>query len=128
MRIRKHLDISLNEDEKILNYKYYYFSGFPIPKDIKAWKKQNTPTIDWDLGNLTIENFEKKNNIKYQIKITEEVGKSPYYSSSCTLESNHQSITIRMAKKTFIVYNVKIRAFIDNVFGEWSESERFDRY
>lgn len=64
-KIRKHLDISLNKAEKILNYKYYYFSGLPIPKNINVCKNQNTPSIYWDVGDLTIKKFEKNNNIKY---------------------------------------------------------------
>lgn len=125
-KIIKHLDISLNEKDDTLNYKYYYFSGLPTPKNINAFKNQNHPTIYWDLGDLTIKNFEKYNNIQYEIEI-KDIGKSYNYLSG-RLVTSQPRITITVEKKTFIVYEVKIRAFIDDVFGEWSKVEIFDRH
>ena len=73
---------------------------------------------------MAIPKFEDCNNIKYQIKIRD-LG---YASKVAIFDSSERGIIITFMKKTFIEYEVKIRAFIDNVFGEWSKIERFDRH
>ena len=44
----KNLDIYFNSDLNKIDYKDYYFSGIPIPKNIKAKEKRNEVYISWE--------------------------------------------------------------------------------
>ena len=72
----KNIDIEYNPLYKYeLYYKYYYFSGIPVPSDIEVHKKEGQPYITWDIGDIRIKNYDKE-NIKYFIEIE---GKKKYY-------------------------------------------------
>ena len=69
-QLMKNLCISF-KDEKI-EYKYYYFNGLPIPKDIKIYYLSNNSfKISWEIDEIDIINVEKK-QLKYGIEMKKE--------------------------------------------------------
>ena len=112
----KNLDIYFNSDLNNIDYKEYYFSGIPIPKNIKAEEKGNKVYISWDIDDFRIKNFDI-NNIKYKIEI-KGANKTSTYES---LETN----LILQDYQLNIEYEIKIKCEIDDYFGKWSQIENF---
>ncbi len=94
----------------------YYFSGIPIPKDIKAEKKEEKLFISWNINNFKL-NYIDINDIRYQIKVKINKEESTY-------EINNTNISLDKYDLNAI-YEIKIRALINNYFGEWSEVKKF---
>jgi len=111
----RNLDISLNENNT-LNYKHYYFNGNPIPKNIKIEDKNNKIEINWEINDLSIKDFDMK-KIKYSIQIKVKDKYLNYETSERYLILDKNEINID--------YEVKIRALIDGLCGNWSEIKKF---
>ena len=112
----KNLDISFH-DNSTLNYKDYFFNGIPIPKNIKTEEINNKVKISWDLDDLRIKDFDKK-NIKYSLKIKDSIF------SCLNYEASEKKILINELKKNG-EYEVNVRALIDGSSGDWSETKKF---
>ena len=94
------------------SYKYYYFSGIPIPKLASIVKYDKKISISWNMEELRI-----NGQIKYSVVINID-GKEFKYETSDT-----QFSLKKYNEKA--VYEVKIRAFIDDLYGDWSELKKF---
>ena len=94
------------------SYKYYYFSGIPIPKLASIVKCDKKISISWNMEELRI-----NGQIKYSVVINID-GKEFKYETSDT-----QFSLKKYNEKA--VYEVKIRAFIDDLYGDWSELKKF---
>ena len=112
----KNIEIYYNSDLNTLEYKDYYCSGIPIPKNIKIEKQESKLLIYWDIDNYIIKDFNKK-NIQYKIEVKED-------NKILVYKSSEKHITIDKYKYN-IKYEVKIRAFFDCYFGDWSENIKF---
>ena len=94
------------------NYTYYYFSGITIPKNITVYKNNNKLSISWLMDELRT-----KDPIKFylHIKINGE-------------ESIYENNTIGFSLDKYdenADYEIKIRACINETFGDWSETKKF---
>ena len=107
----KNLDIYFIN--KSIYYKEYYFSGIPIPKDIKAEIKDNKLLISWD---LRTKNFDIK-NVKYLLKLKYENEYTDYEASKTNILIDEYKINID--------YEVKVRALINGLYGGWSDLMKF---
>ena len=107
----KNLDIYYNKEVDIISYEDYYFSGFPIPKDINYEKKGKQLLLTWNISKLGDEQYDYIINIKTNNEET----------------SHNSSINNFLLDKyeTNVEYEVKIRASIDDCFGDWSEIKKF---
>ena len=115
----KNIDISFNSDSNTLVYKDYYFSGIPIPKNIKneTQGKGRRVIISWDIDDFKIKDLDIK-NIKYLLEIRN--GNQVYTKETCDKKI---SLNMNMLNND---YNIKIRAFIDDIYGNWSEIKNFN--
>ena len=107
----RNIDISLNSELNTLNYKDYYFSGIPIPKNINIEEKEDKIFISWDIDEFRIKNYNIK-DIEYMVEIKNR-------GFVCNIKSS--------AKTTFIEknrmdgeLNIKIKAFIEGIDGNFS--------
>lgn len=113
----KNIDISFRSIFNNLYFDEYYFSGIPVPKDIKVVKKEDKISITWNIGNIRTNNLNKL--IKYFINIK--------------IDGNEDMSTYTSFQTNFLLdkydenkdYEIKIRASIDGSLGEWSEIEKF---
>ena len=110
----RNIDISLNSELNTLNYKDYYFSGIPIPKNINIEEKGDKIFISWDIDEFRIKNYNIK-DIEYMVEIKNR-------GFVCNIKSS--------AKTTFIEknrmdreLNIKIKAFIEGIDGNFSENK-----
>ena len=114
----RNLDISYNNLSNEILYNYYYFSGSPIPKDIKIEKKDDKIFISWNIGDVKKNDF-YGNNIKFFVHIENEVISKVYQ----TFEK-----CILLNKNEFKMENdneVKILSIVDKFTGKWSKSKKF---
>ena len=107
----KNLDIYYNKEVDIISYEDYYFSGFPIPKDINYEKKGKQLLLTWNISKLGEEKYDYIINIKTNDEET-------------THNSNVNNFLLDKYE-TNVEYEVKIRASIDDCFGDWSEIKKF---
>ena len=63
----RNLDITFNSDLNTLDYKDYYFSGIPVPKNIKTEIQRNV-ILSWDIDKFKVKYFDNK-KIKYEVEI-----------------------------------------------------------
>ena len=110
----RNIDISLNSELNTLNYKDYYFSGIPIPKNINIEEKEDKIFISWNIDEFRIKNYNIK-DIEYMVEIKNR-------GFVCNIKSS--------AKTTFIEknrmdgeLNIKIKAFIEGIDGNFSENK-----
>ena len=113
-KVIRNIDISLNSELNTLNYKDYYFSGIPIPKNINIEEKGDKIFISWDIDEFRIKNYKIK-DIEYMVEIKNR-------GFVCNIKSS--------AKTTFIEknrmdgeLNIKIKAFIEGIDGNFSENK-----
>ena len=123
-QLMKNLCISF-KDEKI-EYKYYYFNGLPIPKDIKIYYLSNNSfKISWEIDDIDILNLEN-NQLKYGVEMKKENEKSILYEiknkycspNKLDYETNYEIriCTIYNNYKTIFSQTYKIKTdFIDSV-------------
>lgn len=112
-------EISFNKFNYNISCFDYYFNGIPIPKDIKVNEKGEKLIISWNTNNFIVKYLDN-NNIKYQIKIKVNFDESTYEISDTSISLDKYDY--------YAIYEVKIRALIDNYFGEWSEIKKFKIY
>jgi hypothetical protein len=112
----RNLDISFNSDLDALNYKDYYFSGIPVPNNIKKEIQGQNVIISWDINNFKLKEFDMK-NIKYVLEIK---NGDKFYSNETT--EKKMLLDICKLKNTF---EIKIKASIDDICGNWSEIKSF---
>lgn len=109
----RNYDISF-ESDKYVFYNDYYFNGIPIPKNIKAEKREGKLYIFWDLDNSNIKNI-KTDSIKYSL-IIKIIG-SDLFGYKC--ETNDKFYYYNYYDE-INDYEIKVRALIDNYQSEWS--------
>ena len=109
----KSVDISYNNESNKISYNDYYFSGIPIPKDIKYEIKDNKLNISWNIDKYRIKDL--INTFHIQIKVNNK-------ENTYTTLFNEYSLD---NYETNVEYKVKIRSCIDNLFGDWSEIKKF---
>ena len=109
----RNYDISF-ESDKYVFYNDYYFNGIPIPKNIKAEKREGKLYIFWDLDNSNIKNI-KTDSIKYSL-IIKIIG-SDLLGYKC--ETNDKFYYYNYYDE-INDYEIKVRALIDNYQSEWS--------
>ena len=102
-------EISFNKFNCNISYFDYYFCGIPIPTNIRAEKKKEKLVISWNINNYLIKNIYPK----YQIHIKTNKDETTFITSKTNFPIDEYD--------SKAVYEIKIRAFIDNYFGEWSE-------
>ena len=102
-------EISFNKFNCNISYFDYYFSGIPIPTNIRAEKKKEKLVISWNISNYLIKNIYPI----YQIHIKTNKDETTFKTSNTNFPIDEYD--------SKAVYEIKIRAFIDNYFGEWSE-------
>ena len=56
----KNIEINYNSDLNKLEYKDYYFSGIPIPKNIKTEEQEGKLIIYWDIEYFMFKDFNLK--------------------------------------------------------------------
>ena len=106
------IDIYFNSDLNSLDFKDYYLSGIPIPKNIITEVKKNKLVISWNIDDCRIKDFDIE-NVNYKIKIKGD-------NKTSTYEAPETNITLNDFKYN-IDYEIKIRAIIDDYYGNWSE-------
>ena len=94
------------------SYKYYYFSGIPIPKLASIVKYDKKISISWNMEELRI-----NGQIKYSVVINIDGEEFKY-------ETSDTQFSLKKYNEK-AVYEVKIRAFIDDLYGDWSELKKF---
>lgn len=109
----RNYDISF-ESDKYVFYNDYYFNGIPIPKNIKAEKREGKLYIFWDLDNSNIKNI-KTDSIKYSL-IIKIIG-SDLLGYKCETNDKFYYYNYYDEKND---YEIKVRALIDNYQSEWS--------
>ena len=109
----KSVDISYNNESNKISYNEYYFSGIPIPKDIKYEIKDNKLNLSWNIDKYKFKNL--INTFHVQIKVNNK-------ENTYTTLFNEYSLD---NYETNVEYEVKIRSCIDNLFGDWSEIIKF---
>ena len=117
----KNLDISFNTELKAINYKEYYFNGIPVPKNIKNENPgnfHNNIIISWEIDDLRIRDYDIK-DIKYLLEIK---NGDKIYSN----ETSGKKIGLDRNKLNN-EYEIKIRAFVKDIYGVWSKVEKFSR-
>ena len=68
----KNLKISFKEDENIVKYEEYYFSGIPPPNDIEFKDiKSNQMKMYWKINDINNLNFDN-NKIKFKVELRKE--------------------------------------------------------
>ena len=112
----KNLDISFNSDLNTLDYKDYCFSGIPIPKNIKKEIQGQYANISWDVDNFRSNEYDIR-KIKYLL----EVKNGDKFYSKETAEKR-MSLNIYNLNNN---YELKIRTFIGDIQGNWSEIKSF---
>ena len=113
---KRNLDISFNSDLDVLDYKDYYFSGIPVPNNIKKEIQGQNVIISWDINNFKLKEFDMK-NIKYVLEIK---NGDKFYSN----ETTEKKMLLDMYKLNNF-FEIKIKASIDDIFGNWSEMKKF---
>ena len=63
----KSVDISYNNESNKISYNEYYFSGIPIPKDIKYEIKDNKLNLSWNIDKYIFKDL--INTFHVQIKV-----------------------------------------------------------
>ena len=108
----RNYDIYFISDNYTL-YDDYYFNGIPIPKNIKAEKKDRKLYITWDLDNSNIKNI-NTDNIKYSlvIKIIGNFFDHKYETKDKFYYYDNYDERLD--------YEVKLRASLDGYNGEWN--------
>ena len=109
----KSVDISYNNESNKISYNEYYFSGIPIPKDIKYEIKDNKLNLSWNIDKYIFKDL--INTFHVQIKVNNK-------ENTYTTLFNEYSLD---NYETNVEYEVKIRSCIDNLFGDWSEIIKF---
>ena len=110
----RNIDISLNSELNTLNYKDYYFSGIPIPKNINIEEKEDKIFISWDIDEFRIKIYNIK-DIEYVVEIKNRV-------FVCNIKSSAKTTFI---EKNRIVgdLNIKIKASVEHIEGIYSEEK-----
>ena len=109
----KNLNISFNDNN--IKYEEYYFSGMPIPKNIKFSDiKINSFKVSWELDNIKIIDIDLK-QIKYNVELKEENIKfiSMY-------EGKENNCIIDNLKEN-TKYSIRICSIYNNIKSNYSE-------
>ena len=116
----KNIDISFNSELNAINYKDYCFNGIPVPKNIKNENQgnygNNIIIISWDIDDLKIRDYDIK-NIKYLLEIKNDDKIYTKETSGKRIEWDRNKLNKD--------YEIKIRAFIKDIYGNWSKVEKF---
>lgn len=108
----KNIDINFDNISKKISYRDYYFSGNPIPKDIKYEIKENQLLLSWNINELRIK---EPYNFVVQIKVNNKENIYKVLFPKFILDKY----------ETNAQYEVKIRTSIDGSFGDWSDIKKF---
>ena len=109
----KSVDISYNTESNNISYNEYFFSGIPIPKDIKYEIIGNKLRLSWNINKYKIINFINTFYIHIKVNNIENIYTTIF--NGYSLDKYDKNVE----------YEVKIRSCIDNHFGDWSEIIKF---
>ena len=112
----RNLDISFNSDLNTLDYKDYYFSGIPVPKNIKT-EIQGNVILSWDIDKFKVKDFDNK-KIKYEVEIKKD--------NEIFSNESYEKIMHLDRQKLNNDCEIKIRAIYDDIYGNWSEIQKFN--
>ena len=110
----RNIDISINLELNAINYKDFYFSGIPIPKNINIEEKEDKIFILWDIDEFRITNYNIK-DIEYIVEV-----KNWFY--VCNIKSSEKRTFIEKNRMTGDL-NIKIKACIEGIEGNFSENK-----
>ena len=110
----RNIDISINLELNAINYKDFYFSGIPTPKNINIEEKEDKIFILWDIDEFRITNYNIK-DIEYIVEI-----KNWFY--VCNIKSSEKRTFIEKNRMTGDL-NIKIKACIEGIEGNFSENK-----
>ena len=112
-KFMKGLNISYNQD--VINYEEYYFSGLPIPKDIKIYDiTGNGFKVSWKIDDIQKDNMSNK-QIKYELEIKKENDKfkSIYNGTDDNYTINNLDENAN--------YEIKVCSIYNNIKSNYSE-------
>ena len=111
----KNIDIIFGSFLNNLYINEYYFSGIPVPKDIKVEENDNKIAISWTIADIRKNDLFFDNKYKYLInaKINGHDDKLVY-----TSFKNYLLLEKYDENKD---YEIKVRICLDDALGEWSE-------
>ena len=100
------------EEENIIKYEDYYFSGIQAPKNVKYYIYASSIDISWTFENIDL-NY--NNNIKFKVEMRKENEdyKNVYEGTNYNCEVNN------LSKNTN--YEFRISSSINNINGIWTE-------
>ena len=112
----RNLDITFNSDLNTLDYKDYYFSGIPVPKNIKT-EIQGNVILSWDIDKFKVKDFDNK-KIKYEVEIKKD--------NEIFSNESYEKIMHLDRQKLNNDCEIKIRTIYDDIYGNWSEIQKFN--
>ena len=113
------LIFSFNQENDEIVYKNYFFIGLPTPNDINVEINENNElVISWKIDKTKI-NDKEQNKIQYSI----ELKRQNYYYKKEFNTSETETTLINFEKNCD--YQVKIRAYLNNINSSWSDVKKF---
>ena len=111
---KRNIDIYFNSELNTLNYKNYYFSGIPIPKNINFEEKEDKIYISWNIDDFRAKGYNIE-DIEYVIEIKNGI-------LVCTIRSLDKTTYIEK-NRMFGDLNIKIKACVECIEGIYSEEK-----
>ena len=115
--LMKNLNIKFIEEENLIKYEEYYFSGIPHPKNIEIKDIGTTSfKILWKIDDINILNIDKK-EIKYRVEIKKENSKEDFQQ---IYEGNENNYSVNKLMEN-TNYEIRICSLYKNIISKWSE-------
>ena len=115
--LMKNLNIKFIEEENLIKYEEYYFSGIPHPKNIEIKDIGTTGfKILWKIDDINILNIDKK-EIKYRVEIKKENSKEDFQQ---IYEGNENNYSVNKLMEN-TNYEIRICSLYKNIISKWSE-------
>ena len=115
--LMKNLKISFIENESAIKYEEYFFSGIPIPSNIKFNDiSTNSFKISWNLEDINLLNIDKK-EIKYKIEIKKENKKEKFKQ---IYESKDNSYLIDNLEKN-TNYEIRLCSIYNDIISNYTQ-------
>ena len=120
-QLMKNIKISLIENEGIIKYEVYYFSGIPIPRDIEFKEiGTNSFKILWKIDEINLLNVDKK-EIKYRIEMRKENSKDDF-TQIYEGKDNNFIADKNLEKNTN--YEIRICSIYQDIISHWTEIQK----
>ena len=115
--LMKNLNIKFIEEENLIKYEEYYFSGISHPKNIEIKDIGTTSfKILWKIDDINILNIDKK-EIKYRVEIKNENSKEDFQQ---IYEGNENNYSVNKLMEN-TNYEIRICSLYKNIISKWSE-------